>query len=311
MLHVTADMIRDLYETEEANTDTRDEAALILTPDGWEVSLVHYGGTGVTRALTALTGREVFDAADTDPYADPDTEPGTPDDALIEALAASLDGRHYRIPRACGSTEPPAPGTAWCVVTGRYTGDSPTPGPYERADITRDWETAVWIERDAVREAVAEPYTDRLTLSTSLWTTPEGTGYLLRLHSLAGGEYEYEWVWISAEDALIYTYRADDADIEDACADDPLLGAARAARAMTDALAVPEDAELAPAVRAFSVTRILSDWLRTQGLTVLAQERGAAGQAVVDAFGGDRQAAADHLGISYKRFSNIISARST
>lgn len=305
MLHVTAALIHGLYETAKKLIDIRDEAVLSLAPSGWDVEVVRHGDAehASMRPLVALNGEDVYQAADTDD----DTEGAALDDALANTLAEN-GGDHFRICHASGSAEPPAEGVKWVVITGEFTGTDPAGATLDWApgDITRGWERATWTDLGEAREAVSAPYNNAATRRSSLWTTPEGTGYLLKLTSQWTGEFEEEWVSISPDDALLLAYEADDEDIEEGLSHDPLLTAARHARALADTLSITEDADLAGAARAFGATRTMSDFLRTQLSSTLRDARGTAGRAVIAELGGDRQAAADHLDVGYPTLSNLI-----
>ncbi|MFB8443610.1 hypothetical protein ACFC7A_31650 [Streptomyces niveus] len=305
MLYVTAIMIHGLYDTAMKLNDIRDEAVLSLAPSGWDVEVVRHGGAEheSMRPLIALTGEDVYQAADTDD----DTEGAALDDVLADAFASN-GGDHFRICHASGSAEPPAEGVKWAVVTGEFTGSAPAGATinWDPADVTRDWAKATWTDIGAAREAVSAPYSNSATRQASLWTTPEGSGYLLKLTSQWTGEFEEEWVSISPDDALLLAYGADDEDVEEGLNHDPLLAAARHARALADALSVAEDADFAAAARAFGASRTMSDFLRTRLASTLRDTRGTAGRAVIAELGGDRQAAADHLDVSYPTLSNLI-----
>jgi hypothetical protein len=309
MLHATEQMIRELYEWSERPHDGRDMLALVLGPQGWSTEVATSGaGLGADDPSVVLTADAVSDTVNEDPWAEAE---GRESGYTTDVGAAMAE--EYRIPHASGEVAQPGPGIKWVVVTGTYTGAADDEGeseerqrPWAQRQFDRSWQAARWIDLGLCREIVTEKNTfgqAEPERDVSLWTTPDGTGYLLRLHSRYAGELEHEWIWCHPQDAAQIAYDADaDQVVTEKLSAAPLLEAVRAARTAIDALDSPH----LTAAQRVEAARVLSDLLRGRSVPDVRAARSRAAREVLADHDGDRDGACDELGMAYSTFSNLI-----
>ncbi|MBH1934121.1 hypothetical protein I5Q34_07400 [Streptomyces sp. AV19] len=309
-LDITPALVHDLLESPRAALRP-ESTGIVLGPDGWTVA--------VWPEQAPDPGLIAFTAEDAHAWADED---GELDDDTVTALCTPADpddGADYRILGENGRRTPGA-GTRWQVITATTDhADEDTPGSASWS-VARHWRDAVWFDQDGARELVqadpAEARTDSRDRTDALWLTSGGR-YLLYRRSASVTEMPEEWEECTLKQAVLYTYRA--AGHRVTAELPPALAAARHARALADELTAPRvrlegDPELArgaarrvldEAAETVHATKAVSELLRSQVLADLRQQRAATARVVEQAHD-DRQAAADHLGMSYPTLSNLI-----
>ncbi|HEY9475387.1 MAG TPA: hypothetical protein VIS06_16260 [Mycobacteriales bacterium] len=292
-LNITPDMIADLHDA-GLRTSRADQTGIVLGSDGWETAV--WTGAGPDTGLVALTAADIYGWLD-----------GTDlDDDAVAALTvpSETQATDYRILSETGSAKDPGDVT-WQVCVGDATSVS--------------WTDAFWFDMDKARELVAEPaglYEDKGRAS-SLWITAEGT-YLIRTQSKWVGEPDDQWLKASMTEAVEFVYGSD----QDLVVDElpPVLSAARHAAGLVAELAPPQvgrnsdpDVDTAIARRhageaaeVVHAAKVLAELVRTQVLSDLRDTRGRAAWIVVRAHDGDRNAAAEQLGMSYPTLSGLL-----
>ncbi|MER5973337.1 hypothetical protein ABT112_27030 [Streptomyces sp. NPDC002055] len=293
-LDITPALIRELARSRRQAETT----GILLGPHGWQVET--WAGSGSDSALVALTAEGL------DAYLD-GTELEEDD---IAALATPDDGPpSYRIPAEDGGLEEPAPDATWQVITSTAT-------DLHCGEYKADWRSARWFDVDAATCLVRDDERDAYGRSTSLWRTAGGR-YVLRLRSLQVEELPLEWAEMPLDQAVPYVYDA----ARHRVAEDlpPALQAARHAADLVALLAAPDPAPdnspevyrarvrraLGASTEVVHATKAVSELLRGRVLTDLRAERSHAAQLVASAFG-DRDAAAQHLRMSYPALSHLL-----
>jgi len=291
---ITPDLIIDLLD----HHGPRDKTGIILTEDGWEVG----AWTDLQPSgLVALTKEDAaaYLGADTPEEAHPD---------VVEALAAEYGG--YQVVDENGElTTPPADADPQ-VVTARWQGSlfdensgDETYGPGE----------AWYFDLNTAVKLVQEKH-------ASLWRTAGGR--YVRRHFSPGAFHLHRWTWVEMDHSQVaeWAYAAPDAIADDVPLP-PVIAAARAARAIVDAMEPPAipwvevggirdyhaDKVVSEAREIVHSAAAISDLLRRTVASQLRGHRARAARVVERAFG-RQEDAAQWLGMGRGTFAKLVTA---
>lgn len=307
-LEITTEQVRNLYDLVRS-TQRPAETGLVLTADGWDTEV---WTTPSAPHPVALTGEDIYTLLDGE-------EPDSGDD-LDEDLIASLTvpepgtGERYLVPDEDGELLEPGPGAIGQVVTCSLTNNSATTPMVE----TMDWADAWWFDLAQARRLLTTLGDhDAYGRDFELWIT-EGGRYVARRSSSHVAEPGDSWVELTADQAALWLYHAEDDHVDDLDDVPTLMMGARVLRTAAEIVTAPRvpvtdlgiTAQRHPervegeALRVQETAAALSSLARNVVAPTLARTRREALRILVEIHG--QSGTGRLLGVSQPTINNLI-----